>query len=95
MRKITKLILLLTILTISSQQTFSSNIPVERVFDDIDSNYEYHDELQALYDREIILPNVNWKLEPYSLVKKDDFISISMESSCEKCELPHTDYNYI
>ncbi len=78
-----------------SSSVFSSNVLVEDVFTDVDSNYKYRDELQTLYDNEIIQSNLDWKFNPYQVVKRDDFMWVAMEVTCEKCIFPHTDYNYI
>jgi hypothetical protein len=37
--------------------TFASQILVENIFSDINSDYIYRDELQALYDRGMIIPD--------------------------------------
>lgn len=78
-----------------SQTIFAAWERVEDVFSDIDANYIYRDELQALYDRGMIIPDASWKFNPKDLLDRDEFVGIAMEVSCEKCIQPHTEYSFI
>ena len=73
----------------------ASTIQVENIFSDIDTSYEYYDELQELYDRWMISPDSEWKFSPYSLLERDEFVGISMEVACERCIQPHTEAKFI
>ncbi len=73
----------------------ASQILVENVFSDIESDYEYRDELQALYDRGMILPDGTWKFSPDEYLNRDEFVGIAMEVICERCIQPHTEYKFI
>jgi len=70
---------------------FSDPILVENIFTDVNKNYKYYNELQTLYNKWIILPDKNWKLNPYDLLNRDEFIWITSEISCKKCIQPNTD----
>lgn len=72
-----------------------ANTPVSEVFSDIDLDYKYYDELQALYDRWMISENQEWTFDPKKLLTREEFVSISLESSCKKCIKPYTDLSYI
>jgi len=61
---------------------------VEDVFSDINSDYKYLTELQSLYDAWVITPDKNWRFNPLSLLKRDDFTSMVMELKCEDCKQP-------
>ena len=96
MKKILFLIFLsLTFMFWSMQAALASTIPVENVFSDIESDYKYYDELQALYDRGMIFPDAEGRFNPYSLLERDEFVGISMEVACERCIQPHTEYKFI
>jgi len=96
MKQILFLIFLLPFLIFSWAFSVSAaSIPVENVFSDIDADYQYYDELQALYDRGMIFPDSDGKFNPYSLLERDDFVWISMEVACERCIQPHTEYKFI
>lgn len=73
----------------------AAQILVENVFSDIDSDYQYRDELQLLYDRGMIYPDEEGKFAPYSLLNRDEFVGISMEVTCKRCIQPHTEFKYI
>jgi PKD repeat protein len=73
----------------------ADQILVENVFSDINFDYEYRDELQALYDRGMILPNESGKFSPNAYLNRDEFVGISMEVICERCIQPHTEQSYI
>ncbi len=75
--------------------SFASTVLVENVFSDIDANYEYRDELQALYDRGTIVADASGKFNPQELLNRDEFVWISMEVICERCIQPHTEYSFI
>jgi len=52
-----KTILFLLLFFTGIAQSFAAQILVENIFSDIDSDYIYRDELQALYDRGMIIPD--------------------------------------
>ena len=74
---------------------FGAQVPVEKVFTDIDKNYKYYNELQTLYDIWMIFPDENWKLNPKKLLNRDEFVGISMEVSCKRCISPNTDFSLL
>lgn len=74
-------------------KTFAVSIPVEQVFTDIDKNYKYYNELQVLYDKWMIFPDNEWKLNPNKFLNRDEFVWIMMEVSCEKCISPNVSYD--
>jgi len=76
-------------------QVFSAQIPVEKVFTDIDKNYKYYNELQTLYERWMIFSDEWWKLNPKKLLNRDEFVGISMEVTCKKCISPNTDFSLL
>lgn len=90
-----KIILLIALLFSYFQSVSAGQILVENVFSDISASYEYRDELQALYDRGIILLNVTGKFSPNAYLNRDEFVGISMEVICERCIQPHTEQNFI
>jgi hypothetical protein len=53
---LTLFILLFSFLSLNSVIAFS--IPVENVFSDIDADYKYLNELQTLYDKGMISPDI-------------------------------------
>jgi len=75
--------------------SFASDILVENVFSDIDVDYQYRDELQALYDRGTIVADASGTFNPQELLNRDEFVWISMEVICERCIQPHTEYKFI
>lgn len=81
-------ILIFIILSLFFKISFAENI--ENVFSDIDKNYKYYNELQSLYDKWMISPERDSKFNPYSLIKRDDFVWITMEVNCRKCIQPNT-----
>jgi len=85
------LILLLNIFIFNS---FVSAEKVEDVFSDIDWNYKYIEQLQKLYDKGMIFPDSDWKLNPYRLLTRDEFVWASMEVVCNKCIQPETTMYY-
>jgi len=96
MKKILFLTFSLIILIFSWVFSASANsIPVENIFSDIDTSYEYYDELQTFYDRGMIFPNSDGRFNPYSPLTRDEFVGISMEVACERCIQPHTEYKFI
>ena len=77
---------------------FSLNVSaenVEDVFVDVDKNYPYLKELQALYDKWIILPDNEGKFQANSLLNRDEFVAISMHTMCRECIMPFTDSDLI
>lgn len=95
MKKIIKSLFLCLFFFLFVWNWISANILVENTFEDIESNYKYRDILQYLYDKEIIVPDSNWNLNPYLQATRDSFASISMEVSCKDCLYPNTDYEYV
>jgi len=73
----------------------ADSIPVENVFLDINKDYKYYNQLQTLYDKWMISPDVNWRFNPQELLNRDDFVGITMEVSCKKCISPETSYEFI
>ncbi len=71
----------------------ASSIPIEEVFSDIDSGYEYYDELQYMFDNWAILPDSQWKFNPKQLLNRDEFVGIVMKVSCEECISPNVSYD--
>lgn len=78
-----------------ANSSFASDVLVENIFSDIDSNYIYRDELQSLFDRGTIVADASWRFNPNSLLNRDEFVGISMEVICERCIQPHTQYEFI
>ncbi|NDK10273.1 PKD domain-containing protein [Candidatus Gracilibacteria bacterium] len=74
---------------------FTATPLVEDIFSDISADYEYRDELQALYDRGMIIPDGSSRFNPQTFLNRDEFVGISMEVICERCIAPHTDYELI
>lgn len=73
----------------------SANERVEDIFYDIDSDYEYLEELQLLYDRGMIIPDISGRFNPDAFLNRDEFVGIAMEVSCERCVQPHTEFSSI
>lgn len=90
-----KLFLFLCLLFLFFWNVFAQEIKVENVFSDINSDYKYLNELQTLYDKWMIVPDANWKFNPYQLLTREDFVWITMEVSCKKCVKPKVDYYFI
>lgn len=65
-------------------------IPVEDIFSDINKDYKYYKEVQELYNRGMIFPDENGKLNPEKLLARDEFVGISIEVICKKCIQPNT-----
>jgi hypothetical protein len=72
-----------------------ANQKVEDVFIDIDSNYKYLSELQILYSKGIIQPNIHNKFNPYELLSREEFVGILMETNCVQCTKPNVSYDLI
>ena len=90
-----KTILFLLLFFTGIAQSFAAQILVENIFSDIDSDYIYRDELQALYDRGMIIPDESGTFWPNEYLNRDEFVGIAMEVICERCIQPHTEYKYI
>lgn len=73
----------------------ASTVLVENVFSDIDSDYQYRDELQSLYNRGTIIADLSGRFNPQWLLNRDEFVWISMEVICERCIQPHTEFRFI
>ena len=90
--KISNLFLLLVLFAnFFVSQVAADFIPVEEVFGDITKNYKYYKELQELYNRWMIFPEDDGKFHWEKLLKRDEFVWISMEVICLKCIQPHTE----
>ena len=90
------LLLIFTIFLLSFHlSSFAWKVLVENVFSDISADYKYRDELQELYDRGMILPDIWGKFEPEAYLNRDEFVGISMEVICERCIQPHTEFKFI
>lgn len=85
---LTLFILLFSLLSLNSVIAFS--VPVENVFSDIDADYKYKNELQTLYDKWMISPDIEWKFNPRELLRRDEFVWILMETTCNNCIQPNT-----
>ncbi|MGE4444429.1 MAG: PKD domain-containing protein [Candidatus Altimarinota bacterium] len=81
-------------LFIFSFQAFAAQ-KIEDVFTDIKKDYIYYNELQTLYDKGVITPDLNGKFNPNKLLSRDEFIGIAMEVGCSKCIKPYTSMEYI
>ena len=88
-------ILLFITFFIFLQTSVFANQKVEDVFEDIDSNYKYLSELQMLYDKGIIQPNIHNKFKPYELLSREEFVWILMETNCVQCIKPNINYDLI
>ena len=80
---------------LSSTYAFSSIVSVDKVFSDITKDFVYFDELQVLYDRGMIFPDANWRLNPEKLLNRDEFAGIMLEVSCKRCISPNTSFEFI
>lgn len=89
-----KILLFITFFLFLHTFTFA-NQKVEDVFIDINWDYKYIEELQLLYDKGIIKPNLHNKFKPYELLTREEFVWILMETNCEQCIKPNTDYDLI
>lgn len=91
-----KIFLFFIILIIS---LFSVNniyaIWVDEVFTDITKDYKYYDELQNLYDKGIIKDNVDGFFFSDEPLRRDDFVWVVSEVSCNKCIYPNTPANLV
>ncbi|MDQ7023207.1 MAG: PKD domain-containing protein [Candidatus Gracilibacteria bacterium] len=95
MKKLFIILVLIISQFILGNNTFSASIPVEEVFSDIDKNYKYYYELQALYDKGMIFPDEDGQFSPKKLLNRDEFVGISMEVSCKRCISPNTDFELL
>lgn len=73
----------------------AENKPIDLVFKDINKNYKYYDELQFLYDRWIFYPDKNWNFNPWQFLKREEFVWIVSEISCNECIKPNTDFSLV
>jgi len=53
---------------------FTATPLVEDIFSDISADYEYRDELQALYDRGMIIPDGSSRFNPQTFLNRDEFV---------------------
>lgn len=93
MKKILKSIIFFLILQ-GISPTFASE-KVEDVFVDIKKDYIYYNEIQNLYDKWVIRPDLDGKFNPNKLLSRDEFIWIAMEVWCTKCIQPYVSPEYI
>lgn len=91
LRKIIILIITLISFILSISFAYSSNI--ETIFKDIDTNYKYYKELQALYNKGMIFPDENWNFNPDALLTRAEFIWILTELTCQDCISPNVPLN--
>jgi S-layer homology domain len=56
------------------QASAESYIPVNEVFSDIEKDYKYFHEVQELYNRGILFPDENGRLNPTKLLDRDEFV---------------------
>ena len=89
-----KILLFITFFFFLYNTTFA-NQKIEDVFTDINSNYKYLSELQLLYNKGIIKPNLHNKFKPYELLTREEFVWILMETNCEQCIKPNTHFDLI
>lgn len=68
---------------------------VEEVFYDLDASYEFRDELQTLYDRWMIVPDISGTFWADNFLNRDEFVGIALEVVCERCIQPHTEFETI
>lgn len=68
---------------------------VEDVFVDVSNNYTYYNELQTLYDKWMVAPDLEGKFNPNKLLTRDEFVWVVMEVWCSKCIKPNTALEYI
>lgn len=93
MKKILQVIMLFFIFSLIVDVFASQKI--EDVFIDIKKDYIYYNELQNLYDKWVISPDLEKKFNPNKLLSRDEFIGIAMEVWCSKCILPQVSPEYI
>ncbi|MDD5213749.1 MAG: PKD domain-containing protein [Candidatus Gracilibacteria bacterium] len=86
-------VLVFLLLSLFFKSTSAEN--VENVFHDINKDYIYYNELQSLYDKGMIFPDSDAKFNANSLIKRDDFVGITMEVNCMKCIQPNTPLDLI
>lgn len=97
MKQFFKIFLFVFLSLAGGASTFAEGqyLPVEDVFSDIDKNYKYYHEVQELYNRWILFPDANGKLNPTKLLNRDEFVGISMEIICKKCIQPNTELEFL
>lgn len=69
---------------------YSAFVPVNTAFNDINKDYKYFNELQELYNKQVFYPDESDKFNPNKLLSRDEFVSVVMETSCNKCTKPNT-----
>jgi len=88
-----KSFLLRTIILIFSlfiiKSIFSAFISVDIIFSDINSDYKYFNELQELSNNQVFYPDESGNFNPNELLNRDEFVSVVMETSCNKCTKPN------
>lgn len=93
-KKMWKIIFFFFLFSFSSPYAFAVE-KIEDVFIDIEKDYVYYNELQSLYEKGMINPDLNNKFDPNKLLTRDEFIGIAMEVGCSKCIKPYTVLEYI
>ena len=73
----------------------AASIPIEEVFSDIDTDYQYYNQLQYMFDNWVISPDKDWKFNPKQLLNRDEFVWIVMKVSCEECISPEVSFDLI
>jgi len=68
---------------------------IENVFSDINTDYEYYNELQTLYDKGMIFPDADWEFKANSYLTRAEFVWIASEVSCKRCIQPKTELYFI
>ncbi|MFA5916733.1 MAG: S-layer homology domain-containing protein [Candidatus Gracilibacteria bacterium] len=74
---------------------FSAFIPIDTVFNDINKDYKYFNELQELYNKQVFYPDESGKFNPNKILTRDEFVSAVMETSCNKCTKPNASIEII
>lgn len=89
-----KIILALFLFIFCGSGVFA-NQKVEDIFQDINADYKYLWELQLLFDKGIIQPNIHNKFNPYELLTREEFVGILMETNCVQCIKPNANFDLI
>lgn len=82
--------LIISLFLIFVPSVFWAQDKVEDVFWDIWIDYDYILELQALYNRGIIIDDGSWMFRPSEPLRRDIFTWVSQEIQCDRCIEPHT-----
>ena len=87
--------LILSLILFFIPSAFWTQNQVEDVFSDIQSDYDYIIELQALYNRGIIIPNDSGNFNPDQAVTREVFVWVNQEVQCDRCTSPRTSSSII